>query len=546
MGSGFPDSNQDLPLLRRTSDGLSSPVQPPSLTKYSTMHTPGVFSTTSISKSNSRSPTENDLGHRDAQWSPAGTARNNLLSPWTPVTYFQQERFNIDPIHKNADPTDYSRASGPFHHGGSTWVGLGESMDMEIDDLLEVVMDYPSKRTTMASVPLLPLHEDASSSDGHINSQPHANPSFPSFLTTNAPHNGDSDTSSLTSSSPGSPKGSHFSSASPSLKSKRSFTPITPSTDGWRSPPTPPSVPEREGLSPVDRFGYLEVTNRPEPHRPNPRQAPEDTTISRYLSTSSEDRPTHHSRLPPLLVTIPQDATIRRRPQNSISSEQTITYDHSSRIESPTDNSITSRFSDDDVSEITQTEYADPAFEVTYFPISGPTSALITRPRPRIEIPPWSGSGSFSNERPPSSSVGTNPSPVEYPSPSIHSYTPSPRRGVFRSLFLQNDRAASEQKKEGKRSKARDQTQTQTPTELSMDSASIATTSSKSSKGRDKDEKKAAKAAKRAQLAVQLRAKQLQQATEKDPEASLRATRPQNGSRGWEDRGAMYSLGGIL
>ena len=79
-----------------------------------------------------------------------------------------------------------------------------------------------------------------------------------------------------------------------------------------------------------------------------------------------------------------------------------------------------------------------------------------------------------------------------------------------------------------------------------MDSASIATTSSKSSKGRDKDEKKAAKAAKRAQLAVQLRAKQLQQATEKDPEASLRATRPQNGSRGWEDRGAMYSLGGIL
>ena len=543
MGAGFPDGNQDLPLLHWTSDGLSSPVQPPSLAKYSARHTPGVFPTTSPSKTNSRSPTENDLGHRDARWSPVVADRNNPLNRWTPVTYFQREKSSVSPIYENADPTDYFGVNGPLHHGNSIGVGLGESMEMEIDDLLEVVMDYPSKRATMTSVPLLPLHEDVSSSDGHIDSQPHASPFLPSLLTANAPHNGDSDSSSLTSSSPGSPKGSHFSSASPSLKSKRSFTPITPSTDGWRSPPTPTTVPEREALS-SDRFGYSEVTGRPESHHPSPRQVPEDVSMSRYLSTSSEDQRVHRNRVPPLMVTIPQDATIRRRAQNSISSEQTVTYDNSNRIESPTDHSMTSRFSDDDVSEITQAEHASPVFEVAYFPASGPTSALITRPRPRIEIPPWSGSGSFNNERSPNSSVGFSPSPVEYQTPSHHNYTPSPRRGVFRSLFLQNGRAASEQKKEGRRSKARDQTQAQSPAELSMDSASIATTSSKSSKGKDKDEKKAAKAAKRAQLAAQLRAKQLQ--TEKDPEATLRATRPQKGSKRWEDSGAMYSLGGIL
>jgi len=546
MGSGFPDSNQDLPLLHWTSDGLSSPVQPRSLTKYSARRTPGVLPTTSPSKSNSRSPTEDDLNHRDVQWSPTGAGRkNDPLRSWTPVTYSQQERFNVNPIYENADPASYSGANGPLHHGGSIGVGLGESIEMEIDDLLEVVMDYPSKRATMTSVPLLPLHEDVSSSDGHIALQPHANPSLPSLLTPNALHNGDSDTSSLTSSSPGSPKGSHFSSASPSLNSKRSFTPITPSTDGWRSPPTPAAAPEHEALT-SDRFGYLEVTGHPEPHHPNPSQVPEDPAVGRYPSASSDDRRPHHNRPPPLLVTIPQDATIRRRVQNSISSERTVTYDHSSRIESPTDHSMSSRFSDDDVSEITQTEYTDHAFEMAYFPISGPVSSLITRPRPRIQIPPGSGSGSFNNERSLNSSVGVSPSPVEYSSPSNHSYTPSPRRGVFRSLFLQNGRAASEQKKEGKRSKARDQTQTQSPAELWTDSTSIATTSSKSSKGRDKDEKKAAKAAKRAQLAVQLRAKQLQQTTEKDAEATSRATRPQKGSRGWEDSGAMYSLGGIL
>jgi len=542
MGSGFPDSNQDLPSLHWTSDGLPSSAQPPSLTKYSARHTPGVFPATTPSKTNSRSPTENDIGHRDAQWSPTGAGQNNPPSPLTPVTYFQQGRFSVDPIYDNADPADHSGTNGPLHHGGSIGVGLGESVEMEIDDLLEVVMDYPSKRATMTSVPLLPLHEDVSS-DGHIDTQPHRNPSIPSLLMANAPHNGDSDTSSLTSSSPGSPKGSHFSSASQSLKSKRSFTPTTPSSDGWRSPSTPPTVPEREALS-SDGLRYLEITGHPEPHHPNPRQVPEDATMGRYPTASSEYGQPHHNRPPHLVVT--KDATIRRRAQNSISSEHTITRGHSSRIESPTDHSVSSRFSDDDGSETTQTEYTNRAFEITYFPISGPTSALITRPRPRIQIPPGSASGSFNSEHSLSSSVGISPSPVKYSSPSNHSYTASPRRGVFRSLFLQNGRATSEQKREGKRSKARDQTQVQSPAELSMDSASIATTSSKSSKGKDKDEKKAAKAAKRAQLAVQLRAKQLQQATDKDPEATLRATRPQKGSRGWEDSGAMYSLGGIL
>ena len=530
-GSGFPDSNQDLPLLHWTSDGLSSPVQPPSLTKHSARRTPGVFPTTSASHNDHRSPTEDDLGHWDTHWPPVGAGRGNPLSQWPPVTYDQQERFGNDSTHEDANPTDHSGTNGPSHNGGSIGVALGESMEMEIDDLLEVVMDYPSKRTTMTSVPLLPLPEEVAISDGPPDSQPHINPSLPSLLAANVPPSGDSDTSSLASSSPGSSKGS-----------KRSFTPITPSTDGWRSPPTPATVPERETI-PSDHFGYLEAPGRPEPHHHDPRQVPEDTTRDRYPSSSSEGRRAHHNRLPPLVVTIPQDSTIRRRPKNSISSEQTVTHDRIRRVESPTDHSMSSRFSDDEVSEITQTEHTSPRFEVTYFPTSGPASALVTRPRPRIEIPTRVGSDSFNSERSPNSGVGIGPSPLEYPSPSHHGYTPSPKRGVFRSLFLQNGRAASEQKKEGKRAKTRDQIRTQSPDTLSMDSASIATSSSKSSKGKDRDEKKAAKAAKRAQLAVQLRTKQLQQATEKDPDTTSHATRSR---KGWEESGAMYSLGGIL
>jgi len=535
MVSSFSDGNQDLPLLYWTSDGLSSPVQPPSLTKYPARHTPGVFPTTSILNNSSRLPTENDIGHRDSHWPSAGAGWNHPLSPWAAVTYPQQERFSIDPTHENINATDYSGADGPLHNGGSIGGGLRESTEMEIDDLLEVVMVYHSKRATMTSVPLLPLPEEFPS-DRPIDSQLHVNPYLPSLLTANVPHNSDSDTSSLTS-SPRSPKGLHFSSASPSLKSKRSFTTTTPSTDGWRSPPTPATVPEHEAPS-SDHFGYMNVPSRPVAHHPGSRQAPEDATRDNYPGTPSEDRRARHNQLPPLVVTIPPDATIRRRAQHSISSEQTITYDHSRRIESPTDQSVSSRFSDDDVSEITQTGYTDPVFEVSYFPTSGPASALVTRPRPRIEIPPGAGSDSFNGERSPS--VGISPNPVEYPSPSNHGYTPSPKRGVFRSLFLQNGRAASEQKKEGKR--VQGQIQTQSLATRSMDSASITTTSSKLSKGKDKDEKKAAKAAKRAQLAVQLRAKQLQQ----DPEATSHTTRAQKSPGGWEESGAMYSLGGIL
>lgn len=533
MASSFPDGNQYLPLLYRAIEGPWSPIQSPSLTKSPVRHTPEVFSPTSVSSSDSRSSTENDLSHWDAPSPPTDTGRSNPPGPGGPVAYPYKER-RIGPAHESVNAIGYSEANGLFHR-------KKDSVEMEIDDLLEVVMDYHSKkRVTMTSVPLLPLPEE-DSSDGPADSKPLVNPPLPPLLAATMPYNGDPDTLSLTLSSPRSSSRSRFSSASPSLKSKRSFTPLTPSTDGWRSPPTPTTFLEREATS-SDRFEYVMVADSP----PEPPHAPGDS----YPGSPSEDRRAHHTQLPPLVITISQDATISRRAQNSISSEQTITHHHSYGVDPPTVDPTSSSFSDDDedgdLSEIAQAGYFDPNFAIAYLSTSGAVSPLFTRPRPRIEIPHGAGLGSLNSGRSPTLSAGTSPGPVEYLSPSKRLHTPSPRRGVFRSLFPQNGKAAPEQKKEGKRAAARNQIQTRSLAARSMDSVLFGTTSTKSSKGKDKDEKNAEKAAKRAQLAVQLKTKELHRATEGDPEAALRAIRAQKGLAAWEEAGAMYSLDGIL
>ncbi|KAF9651610.1 hypothetical protein BDM02DRAFT_650101 [Thelephora ganbajun] len=131
---------------------------------------------------------------------------------------------------------------------------------MEIDGLLEELMVYhPKRRIAITSVPLLPLPEE--------------------FPLTDEP---------TASKSPRSSKDSHFPSASPSLKSKRSFTPITPSTDGWRSPSTLASVPERKVSS--DCFGHTKPPGSSGVLPPDTLQAPEDVSRDSYLSPSSENR----------------------------------------------------------------------------------------------------------------------------------------------------------------------------------------------------------------------------------------------------------------
>ena len=525
MPSSFPDGNQDSSLLYWTSDGLSSPIEPPFPTKHPVRRTSEKFSTSSSSNTNSMSPAENDFGRRDARKPPAGADLDNSPFPSGPVTYLHKGRFSIDSVH------EYSGADGLFHSESSGGVGLEESVEMEIDSLLEVVMGHHSnRRDAMTSVPLLPLPEE----DEPTASQLHVNRSLPPFLTADVPYNGDSDTPSLTPSSPRSSKGSYFSSTSPSLKSKKSFTSTTPSTDGW-SPVTLAVVPKRKA-SFSDHHGYMKVPGRPGVYTPDSRRGvPRDG----YSSVSTEDRRAHHSKLPPLATTIPPDATIRRRAQNSISSDRTITHDHSRHTESPTDHSVLSSFSDDDAPapEINQTKRLYPGFEIAYLSTSGAVSPLFTRPRPRprIEVPLGAGSGSFVSEPSPGSGAGISPG---HSSPTNTLYNPSPKRGVFRSLFPQNGRAASEQKEERKRAKARDQIQTQYLAARSMDS--FATTSSKSSK------KSTEKAARRAQLAAQLRANQLRQAAGEDPKAVSRTPGAQKGSAGWEESGAMYSLDGIF
>ena len=514
--STFSDGNQDPHLL--ADDGLSSPTQPSF--KYSARHPPEVSPTIPASNASYRLPSENDIGHRDVRSPPTGTDQGNPPSLGSPDTYLHREGFSADPTRRNANTANYTKADGLPYNEDSTQVDLEGDVEMEIDDLLEDLTDYYSGRTTMTSVPLLPLPEELSPADGPLNSQPYTDRSPPPLATANTPYSGDSDTVSLTPSSPQSSKGSYFSSASPSLKSKRSFTPITPSTDGWRSPPTLAAVAEHKASA--DYFDYVRAHGRPGLWSLDPRQAPEDATRGSYPRVSSENRRAHHTNLPPLRTTIPEDSIIQRRPKYSTSSH---------RVETSVDHSVSSYFSDDDddddddASEITEIGYVGSGFDPAR--LSASSTVPFTRSRPWLDASRGPGSN-FHSGYSPSSSI--SPGPIDYPPPSNNRYTMSPKRGMFQSLFSQN--GTSERKKERKRAKARDSIQTQSLDVRSIDAVSFTTTSSKSSN-------KAEKAAKNAQLAAQLSTKRLLQAGDK-------GRVPQKGSATWEESGAMYSMDGIF
>jgi len=529
MASTFPDDNQDPPLLCWADDGFSSPIQPPLLTGYSAGHTSEAPPSTSY-----RSPLGTNSIRRDAPRPPTGMGRSNTLNPGGPVTYLHKKRFSFDPIREFANATGYPRADGSHHNEGPAKVDTEGSLEVEIDNLLDELVDYHSRRrAAMASAPLLPLPEYSSPSDGPIGSQPHADLSPLPSLTANMLYNGDSDTPSLTYSSPISPKSPYFSSTSPSLQSKGSFTPGTPSTDGWKSPPIIVAVPERKASS-TDYLGYAKVPGR------SADWSPEDVTKDSYLGFSREHRGAYHSNKPPVKTMIPEDSTIQRRAKNLISSEHTVTYGHSYRVGTPTNHSASSHFSDDDASEITEIGYVGHGFDPAYPSASSAVSRHTTRPSPRIEIPRGPGSGRFTSSRSPSSTVSADRSP-----PPNMLYVPGPGRGPFRSLFMQP--GASGRKKERKQAKSRDPIQTQSLAARSADAISFGSTSSKRS--RDKERKKAEKAekaAKRAQLAEQLKVKQPQQTVDKERGGTLRATGAQKGPVPWEENGAMYSMDGLF
>lgn len=515
MASTFCDSNQDPPLLCWADDGLLSPAQPPFMTRYSVRHTPELSPATS--------PSEQDFGRWDAQRPSTNTSSHNFLTPGDLDDYLHKRRFSVGPIREDADATGDSTTDGLYHYDDSADVGLEEDLEVEIDGLLEELTDYHSKRATMSSAPLLPLPEELSPAGGSASPQLYFDSPLPQLVTTSM-FGGDPDTPSLISSSPRSSKWSYFSpTKSPSLKSGRSFTPITPSTDGWRSPPSLATVPER--TSTPEYFGSAGHPSPSEAWPPVPPGVPEDVTRGRRVSGPSEPRRAHHTNLPPIRTIIPEDSAIHRRGKNSISSENTIMDDHRSRIVSQANQSLSSRFSDDDASEVTEV-----GFDHVY--LSGSSAIPVRTAQPGVDLSYGPDALSVRYSPVSSTSLGF----VGYPpSVSVRS-APSPKRGRLQSLFSQ-----SNSPKELKRSKGRDPNKTQPSTSQPMDTRSFATISSKSS---NKEKKKAEKAEKRAQLAAQLRAKELQQ-TEKDRGTS-RATASKKVLGAWEEGGAMYSMDGIF
>ena len=505
--STFSDGNQDPPLLCLADDGLPSPIQPSF--KYSARHPPEAPPNTSY-----RSPSENNLGRRDVR---------NPPSLDSPGTYLHKEGFSIDRICRGTDATGYTD-----HNEGSDEVGLEGSVETEIDGILDELMDYHSeKRSTTTSVHLLPLPEELSPTDGPLNSQPHVDHFLPPLLTVDTSYSGDSDTPSLTPSSPRGSEGSYLSSTSPSLKSKRSFTLITPSIDGWRSLPTLAAATERRAPT-SNYFDYTKVPRRPGVWSHDPRQAPEDLIRDGHPSTPSRNRRSRPTNPPPLRMTIPEDSIIRRRAKSSTPSEYTSTRDRGHRVETSVD-SVSSYFSDDGASEITEIGSTDSGFDPAYLSASSTVSPQFTGSHPRLDASRGSGSSHHSGHSP---SPSPSPGSINYPLPSNNRHTPSPKRGMLQSLFSQS--GASERKKERKWAKTQDPIQTQSLYARSMDAVSLSTTSSKSSK-------KADKAAKRAQLAAQFSAKKLPQAEDKS-----RGGAPQKGSTTWEESGAMYSMDGIF
>lgn len=198
--------------------------------------------------------------------------------------------------------------------------------------------------------------------------------------------------------------------------------------------------------------------------------------------------------------------------------------------------SLSSRFSDDDASEVMETGYLDPGFDQAY--ISSSSAVSIRFAQLGTDSP--LGLGGYGGRYSPT--LGIGPGFINCPSPVNVRPTPGPGRGMLQSLFSQNSSLG--QKKERKRPKGLDPIKTQPAASRSADAISFATTSSKSSK--DKEKKKKEKAERRAQLAAQLKAKELQRNTEKDlggpsdPSVSGKALAV------WEERGAMYSMDGIF
>ena len=520
--STFTNGNQDPPLL--FDDGLSSQIQPSF--KYSARYPSEVSPTIPALDTSYRSPSENDFSRWDVRSPPTGTDQGSPPSLGSPDTYHHKKGFSVDPIRKNANATDYTKADGLPHNEGSTEVGLEGCLETEIDGLLEELTDYHSRRTTVTSALLLSLPDEFSPADGPLSSQLYADHSLPPLVMVNMSYNDDSDTISLTPSSPRSSKGSYFSSTSPSLKSKRSFTPITPSTDGWRSPPTLAAVIERKA-STSDYFDYTKVPGRSGLGFPDPRQVPEGVTRDGYPSVPSENRRPRHTNLPPLRTMISEDSIIQRRAKSSTPSEHTFIRDHSRRVETSIDHSVSSYFSDDGASEITEIGYIDSGFDPAYLSASSTASPQPTQLRPWLDASRGSGASFHSGH---SLSPSVSPGSIDDPSPSNNHHTSSPMRGMFQSLFSQN--GTSERKKERKRrAKAQDPIQTQSLDTRPTDAASFSTTSSKSSK----------KAEKRAQLAAQLSARRLPQVGDKS-----RGGVPQKGSTTWEESGAMYSMDGIF
>lgn len=533
MASTFCDSNQDPPLLYWVDDGPSSPAQPRFVTNHSARYTPELSPVTPASNISRRS-LESDSGRRGAQRPLIGKERDIFLSPYDSTNNVRKGRFSAGPIYKDTDATYGSKVDGTYDREDSADV----SLDTEIDDLLDDLVGYHSKRTTMTSAHLLPLPEEISPTGGPASPQLYSDFSLLPPVTDSMLLGGDSDTPSLVSSSPRSSKGSHLSpSWSPSLKSKKNFAPITPSTDGWRSPPSLATVLEHEA-STSDSFGHTGLSTHPAAWSPDLREAPEDDSLDSYIGASSETRRAHHTNLPPIWTAIPEDSTIRRRAKASISSEQTIIGDYKSRVESLADQSLTSYCSGNDPSGITGMGYLDPGFNPLYTSGSSAVSIRFAQPSAGSPRRPWTGgsSGRYS----PTSSF--SPGSVDYPPPNGLGYGSSPKRGRLQSLFSQNN--SPEQKRERKWSKMRDQVQMESSPPQSTDKMSFLTSSSKSSK--DKGKKKAEKAERRAQLAAQLKARQLQATVEKDRGSPSRAPDSQNALGGWEERGGMYSIDGFI
>lgn len=528
MASTFCDGNQDIPLLHWADDGPLPLVQPHVMTNYSARPTPELSPATPSSNISSRPP-EKYSGRQGARRQ--STCKDSLLSPFDPTNGLHKGRFGFGSVRKDADATNDFRADGVYHCEDSAEVDLEGNLEMEIDSLLDDLMDYRLKRTTMTSAPLLPLPEEFSPASGSASLQMYSYSPLPPSATDSMLFSGDSDSHSFTLPSPRSSV-SHFSpTRSPS---SRSFTPITPSTDGWRSPPTLATVLEHESSGP-DSFGFTRRSGNSAAWSHNPQSIPEDDTLDSYIRASSETRRAHHTNLPPIRTTIPEDSTVRRRAKTSISSERTVTDDHRSRVGSLANRSFSSYSSGNEASRVTEAGYLDSGFD--HECLSNASAVSIRFAQPDVETPrkPWLGA--FGGTYSPNSSIG--PGFADYPSLTKPHHAPSLKRGMLQSIFSQN--SSPEQKKERKWSKMRDPVKTQTSPSQSVGNMSFATKSSE-----DRGKKKREKAEKRAQLAAELKAKQLQEAAQKDRGTPLRAKVSGKALGAWEERGGMYSIDGFI